>query len=131
MIGIALLLLSIAPDLPVSEERCGRLEYNHYYDGEGRLVFTQLIGWDWYEDEGCWHCCFFLMASQYANIKPSRNPQGGYAVTFYDHAGRLVRIEAASYAETWTQYDPELEDRAFLPKEHRRELVTLKLKRSN
>lgn len=49
----------------------------------------------------------------------------GYSATWHD--GELLRvIEAASFRETWTQYDPELVERDYLPKERRRELVKVR-----
>jgi hypothetical protein len=32
--------------------------------------------------------------------------------------------------ETWTQYDPELVEREYLPKERRRELRTVKIEKA-
>ncbi len=42
--------------------------------------------------------------------------------------GEILRhIRAASFRETWTQHDPELLEREYLPKEERRELKTIRV----
>jgi hypothetical protein len=44
--------------------------------------------------------------------------------------GEQIRhIYSKSIRETWTQYDPELVEREYLPKERRKELRTVKLTR--
>ena len=46
--------------------------------------------------------------------------------------GEQIRhIHSKSIRETWTQYDPELVEREYLPKERRRELRTVKMSRPN
>ena len=46
------------------------------------------------------------------------------------HDGEQIRqIRSKSIRETWTQYDPELVEREYLPKERRKELRTVKVSR--
>jgi hypothetical protein len=45
--------------------------------------------------------------------------------------GEQIRhIRSKSIRETWTQYDPELVEREFLPKEKRKELRTVSVSRT-
>lgn len=106
---------------PVRDE-VGRLELNAYHDNEGRLIFRQLVGWDWSDREATWRCVFWRMAKS-ADLIPQRDWQrGGYVVLFNDD--RVFReIRTASYQETWTQTDVEVEDRERLPVCQRRELT--------
>jgi hypothetical protein len=62
---------------------------------------------------------------------PQRDWQdGGYVAVWHD--GEVLRhVHAESMRETWTQYDPELIEREFLPKEQRRELRMVKVERPN
>jgi len=47
------------------------------------------------------------------------------------HDGEQLRnVHSRSIRETWTQYDPELVEREYLPKERRKELRALKVSRS-
>jgi hypothetical protein len=65
---------------------------------------------------------------------PSQLPQrdwasGGYSATWQD--GEQIRhIRSKSIRETWTQYDPELVEREFLPKEKRKELRTVSVNKT-
>lgn len=46
---------------------------------------------------------------------------GGYVAVWHDN-GLLRRVRSDAFRETWTQYDPELVEREFLPKDQRRGL---------
>jgi hypothetical protein len=65
---------------------------------------------------------------------PSQLPQrdwsgGGYSAMWQD--GEQIRhIRSKSIRETWTQYDPELVEREYLPKEKRKELKTVSVTRT-
>jgi hypothetical protein len=61
---------------------------------------------------------------------PAQLPQrdwreGGYQSVWQD-GEVLRRVRAESMRETWTQYDPELIEREYLPRERRRELRMIK-----
>src|SRR4029078_11352461 len=49
---------------------------------------------------------------------------GGYSAMWYD-GHQLRRIYAEAFRETWSQQDPELLEREYLPKEKRKELLIL------
>lgn len=49
--------------------------------------------------------------------------QGGYTCGPWEDQELMRIIHAAAFRETWTQYDPELVEREWLPKEKRRELI--------
>lgn len=122
---VALLLLSTIPSEDITREQCDLAEINHFYDEQGRLVFDQIIFYDW--------CPHALPVPRYQVrawrlVKgPCQIPErdwagGGYASTWLD--GEIVRnIRADSIRETWTQFDPELAEREYLKKEQRRELI--------
>lgn len=118
--------LIIAALATVPNEGCvcdsvGRLEQNAFYDSEGRLVFKQLVGWDFYPEENTWHVRFWRMVKS-EELVPRRDwRQGGYVVRFNDD-GVFREIRAASFADSWTQEDVELIDREKLPQEMRRGL---------
>lgn len=114
-IVIACLCILPAPS-PVLRDSVCVLEINSYFDDEGRLVFSQLIGW---EDNDTVR--FWRLAKEPSHV-PSRDwANGGYRVTFTD--GERVRtVTAASFRETWTQWDVELANRSVVPPEQRREL---------
>lgn len=100
-------------------ERVDLVEVNHYYDENGTRLLDQAIFYDWcdvtarYQVRG-WR--LLKTPNQYPQACPS-----GYGVAL-----REGRIEARKYRETWTQHDPELTERQWLPREERRELFATK-----
>lgn len=111
----------IAPPEDIARESVDLIEVNHFYDEQGRLVFDQLIFYDWSPPDSRY------MVRAWRLVKsPSQLPQrdfrdGGYSAIWHD--GDLLRnVRADSLRESWTQYDPELVEREFLPKERRKEL---------
>lgn len=107
-------LLLILPLTDVTPDRCDSIELNHFYDGAGRPVFDQVIFW-----QGDRVRAWRLWKSP--EQTPRRRP-GGFAVTWFD-GDRLREVRALSYRESWTQHDPELEDRDLLPAHERRGLT--------
>lgn len=98
------------------------VEYNHFYDGNGVLVFRQVMFYSFrngdYELRE-WH----LVKSGSSGATPPLQ-EGKYFAT-YIHSyfdGSFKKVLAASRRLSWTQYDPELEERNKLPKDLRRPL---------
>lgn len=111
------LFLGIVPQSPaVLSDSVATLEIQSFYDDEGRLIFTQLIGWNENETVRFWR-----MAKTESH-RPTRDWQhGGYRVTFED-GDKMRTVTSASFRETWAQHDSELENRAVLPPEQRKPL---------
>jgi hypothetical protein len=143
---LLLLLLSILPHDDVLRDEVDLVELNHFYDEHGRLVFDQVIFYNWCDNvivpaqeetpnetgmrilpaipefEGSRYQVVAWRLVKNPNILPQRDWRlGGYRCLWHDgEALRLVR--AKSFNETWTQEDPELTERRYLAKEDRREL---------
>jgi hypothetical protein len=98
----ALLLACILPAIPRDVSDCDTLEINHYYDGDARKIFTQLIFRDWQGVQG------WCMADK-ALVSGNK---------VYTHSGKVVRFVRLEV--THTQHDPELNDRERIPVEQRR-----------
>lgn len=127
MAALALLLLSVLPHSEPIRERCDVLERNHFYDDCGRLVFTQLIGWRWYDDVGEHHVGFWRLEKLPAQRPVYRHDSGDWVVLWQD--GEVFReVRAGSFVETWGQVDPEVSDRERLPANERADLVQVKAK---
>lgn len=112
----------------VARESCDVIEVNAFYGDDGKLIFDQAIFWDWSDRDARY------MVRAWRLIRhPSQLPQrdwehGGYVTSWHD--GELLRhVRAKSIRETWLQYDPELVERNWLPRERRAELVSLSVKR--
>lgn len=121
-----LLAVSAAGLLPsddVAADQVDMVEVNHYYDDEARHVFDQLIFYDWSASENRFQVRAWRLLKSSAQL-PSRNwASGGYDVIWHD--GEVTRkVQAKAMRETWTQHDPEMRERSYLPKEQRRRLYT-------
>jgi hypothetical protein len=120
-IGAIVVALGLNPTEDVAREKVDLMEVNHFYDEQGRLVFDQVIFYDWSPE----HSRHMVRAWRLVK-NPTQLPErdwrdGGYLAVWQD--GEIVRrVQAASMRESWTQYDPELVEREFLPKERRKEL---------
>lgn len=102
-------------------DRVAVIEANHFYDEAGRHVFDQHIYYDACPDTGA------LRLRDWRLIKSGsqncyRAPGGMIVSTWWDD-GILRQVQAPEFRETWTQYDPELADRAEWPPEFRRGLT--------
>ncbi len=121
-LAICLAAVCHNPRQDVAKDRVDLIELNHFYDEKGQLVFDQIIFYDWPPER----CRFNVRAWRWLK-RPAQTPnpnarQRKFTVVWYD-GSTLRRVEAPSIRESWTQYDPELVQRALLPKDMRRELT--------
>ena len=99
------------------------IEINHCYGSDGEKRFTQTIFWEWknFYPEGNY------IVGDWRIIKKQPHPRhdysrGGYNLIWNDQ-GTWRRVQSVSIRETWTQYDPELDNRQILPLVIRRGLT--------
>ncbi len=119
-------------------DRVDLVEFNHFYDEQGRNVFNQLIFYDWDSNLGEFVCrasrtegvTHVDMATEYLHDRGTYRTTWleRHAINAYDSPQVELHIcDSKFYRETWTHYDPELENRSLLPKERRRGLSTRRL----
>ena len=110
---------------PVMESHHDRGHLNHYYDDNGRIIFTQFIF------ENLAECGEFRVQAWRLVSSTNSNTIRGLPVYDYDrncyymiwHDSNVLRKTYFDHiCETDTQYDPEIADRDVLPKEKRSEL---------
>ena len=120
------LLVAIAstPAEDVLNDRVDLIEINHFYDEHGRLVFDQIIFYDWSASESHYQVRAWRLLKTPTQV-PTRNWQKGDLVALWHDGDVLRKVRAETMRESWTQYDPELLERDFLPKDQRRELRKL------
>jgi hypothetical protein len=103
-------------------DRVDLVEVNHYHDDSGRHVFDQLIFYDWNATRKRFDVRAWRLIK-----RPSQLPRRDHAANIWRviwHDGGVLRtVEAAAHRETWTQYDPELVNREYLPQEQRKDLA--------
>ena len=109
---------------PVSEtvaERVDLIELNHFYDDRGRLVFDQLIFYEWSPWQHRYHVRDWRMIKNRGQLPERDWRRNQYRVRWFD--GDVPReVTAPVMQQTWTQHDPELVNRQYLPKDVRRGL---------
>jgi hypothetical protein len=94
------------------------IEVNHYYDEHGKLVFGQLIFWDWNSEE-CRPRVIAWRALKDREQLPVIDWRTGGVVAIWLDGDLLRQVKARSRLETWTQYDPEFVERQWFPDKRR------------
>lgn len=124
---IALILVSFIGSGDIVGDKCDLIEVNHFFDDDGRHVFDQQIFFDWSPAAGRYQVRGWRLIKS-SRQHPEWMPDGSYRIIWQD--GEILRkVRAASVRESWTQYDPELLEREYLPKEHRTDLTQPKCKK--
>lgn len=120
---LLLVLLSVLPHETIARESCDRIEVNAMYDDRGLLVFDQLLFYDWQGER-------FQIRAWRMVKNANQLPRLNHATNRYEchwQDGEVERVITAPVVmRTQTQFDPELTERSYLPKELRRELLTAK-----
>lgn len=89
---------------------CDMAEVNHVHDAAGCQRFVQLIAWEWLPDSREYH------AQDWCYVETWTCSQQCVTYRYRDRDGKLrFRI----YRETWTQHDPELDDRKLFNERYR------------
>jgi hypothetical protein len=121
MQALALILLSIVPQPEVVRGSVDRMELNHFYNEEGWYMWTQLIFWDWDKDLARHSVTTYRMV-RVPSMRPTRDHKRGGWVSIWDDEGVIRVVRSKDFAETWSQHDPEVDDREVLPQQFRRQL---------
>lgn len=138
--AILLLVLAANPTHDaVVRDQVDLVEVNHFFDAFGNLTFDQVIWWELRGDEYRvidWRILQGVRRSGDRRSHQIASFVGGHATPvyhrksrrwlsrWYDEKSKVQRlVTAVGHRETWTQYDPELHDRASLPSGARRGLT--------
>jgi hypothetical protein len=120
---LVLATLCHLPNEDIAAEQVDLVEVNHYYNEQGVRIFDQLIFYDWSTTENRYQVRAWRLVKTPSQM-PTRNwTSGGYDVLWVD-ADVTRHVHARAMRESWTQHDPELSERNYLPKDQRRELYT-------
>lgn len=98
------------------------IEINHCYDEKGQLVFDQLLFYDWSPGEGRYEVRDWRLLKRPIQM-PRRDHESGLYVAVWHDGPVLRKVHASTVRESWTQYDPEIAEQEFLPKDERRVLA--------
>jgi len=115
-------VLGVFPQPAGIQDHFDLIEVNHYYDSRGQLIFDQMIFYEWSQKDARFNVAAWRLMKSPWQVPRKRWTDEVYTVTWRD--GDVIRsITATNVRETWTQYDPELIERGYLPREHRRGLT--------
>lgn len=107
----------------IASDRVDMMEVNHFYDEKGKLVFNQIIFFDWSAPDSRYMVRDWKLVKSKSQMPVKDTRTGDYVIVWYD--GDLLRVvRCPLIRETWTQHDPELIEREYLPKERRAMLST-------
>lgn len=120
-IAYLLAYLTLNPVEDVATDRVDLIEVNHFFDEQGKHVFDQIIFYDWSAQYSRYNVRAWRLLKNQAQM-PQRDWRRDEFVTVWHDGAVLRKVRAETIRESWTQYDPELAERAYLPKEQRREL---------
>ena len=125
MLALAVVAIGLTPfteRVGIVVDAVDQIEVNHFFDDAGELVFSQLIFYDWSASESRFQVVDWRLLKASAQ-RPTRDlVNGGYYLLWHD--GEVTRrVEAPAHRETFTQHDPELRERDYLPKHLRRGLT--------
>lgn len=137
---ILLLTTGATPQYGVLRDQADLIELNHFYDGDGKLLFSQLIFWEFRQVMG--HRELVVRDYRLARSNGAKThievkqhmPQWAVAKNFDTNLFEVTwvdgtdvrKVSAVSYRETWTQSDPEVGNRGILCKDLRNELKSTK-----
>ena len=91
------------------------IELNHFYDQGGKLVYDQVVFYELAPETGRFQVRAWCLVEdrEKLNRRPTKNHTTGlYQVDWYDADYRVLRkITSRLYRESWTQIDPERENK--------------------
>ena len=126
---IALIALLSIPLNLTTHEHVDAIELNHFFDQRGHLVYDQVIFYERNPANGRFQVRAWVLSddSQVAHRRPEKKDNGLYECFAVDSNERLTRrIVSRVFRESWSQIDPEREDKKRHPESLRIELVKRK-----
>jgi hypothetical protein len=103
----------------IAFEHVDAIELNHFFDAKGRLVYDQVIFREWQPSTGRFHVRQWTLIDDRDPIskRPLKNEQTGiYSVEYFDADAKATRkVVSRVFKESWTQHDPEREDKKAFP----------------
>jgi len=122
MLVLVLLSVGLIPLDAVTHSDVDLVEVNHFYDDSGKLVFDQIIFYDWDRLSNRYHVRAWRLIKD-SSIIPKRIQGTNYYQSIWYDGEVLRRLRTKALRETHTQYDPELLEREKCPKECRTGLM--------
>lgn len=124
---IALFAFLSNPPEDIVRDRVDLVEVNHFFDEAGNPKFDQVIYYRWSKERGRYDVVDYKQLSCRNQIPVRIGKLDGYLAIWHDKTDHYVlrAVHSRAMIETWTQHDPEMVERKYLPKDRRAELPSL------
>lgn len=121
---VALFAFLSNPIQEVARERVDLVEVNHFYDDSGKHKFDQIIYYRWSGENARFDIVDYKQLRCIDQIPVRVEKLDGWLSVWQDRGDHhlLRSIFAREKIETWTQHDPEMLQRKYLPKDRRCQL---------
>jgi hypothetical protein len=129
-IAVCIAACGLNPPTDVAVDKVDLVEINHFHDDQGRPVFDQIIFYDWSARDGRYQVRDWRLLKSANQVPLSNSRDREFVAVWSDFKIRdtLRSTKAKMVRETWTQYDPELVEREFLPENKRKKLKDIPAK---
>ncbi len=101
ILATLLMFATVPMDAHLVQETCACVERNHFYDDEGRKVFTQFIFYDW--QNGRHIVAAWRLEKEEFRFHPP--------VVTWTENDKVRQVRGIYWRETFTQWDVELAER--------------------
>lgn len=115
---------------PTLRESVDLIELNHFYDDLGRHTYDQVIFYEWSVEYSRYHVLAWCLVEEDQSRLPVLLPGGREVqVRWYDRDVKRTReVRSKLFRESWTQTDPERENKKLLDEKYRNSLLKLPAK---
>lgn len=115
---VVLALSSYSIFSSVARENVDAIELNHFYDKSGKLVYDQVVFYEFSPVDGKFNVRGWCLVEDSHNLnrRPIKNELSGlYQVDWLDTDARVLRkVTSRTFRESWTQTDPERDNKKYL-----------------
>ncbi|MGN6547545.1 MAG: hypothetical protein ACTHK7_21005 [Aureliella sp.] len=105
----------------VVQDTVDLIELNHFYDNLGRHAYDQVVFYEWSAEYSRYHVMGWCLIEDDPTRLPFRLPLShDYFMRWYDGEAKCHReVRSHLYRESWTQFDPERENKKLLEEKYR------------
>lgn len=111
-----LLLLAVFFNPAILHDHCDLVELNSFHDCNARHVFDQVIFYEWAPDDAKYHVRAWIISDDDSNAgrRPQKQYSNGLYVVRWADSGINRVVTATHYRRSWSQIDPERDNKKVL-----------------
>lgn len=108
-------------------ERVDMIELNHHYDDLGRHNYDQVIFYEWCPEYKRFHVIAWCLVDDEGKRLPQRSAaRRDWTVSWRERDASVQReVKANLFRETWSQIDPERDNKRLLEEKYRLSLASI------